>query len=110
MFKRMEEFSRDITKEIRANTYDNSPVCDCQLDVQNLQNNLRMEPYQLYFPISIVKHSLLSTKEFIEDAKFTKDEKYINIVLSRPKNVLCNECNKEVSKHNWIKHFDCEKE
>jgi hypothetical protein len=107
-FKQMEEFSRDITKEIRANTYDNFPACDYQLDVRNLQKNLLMGPYRLYFRISTVKRFLLSKKEFIEDAKITKDEKYIN--LSEPRNVLCNGCNKEVSKYNWIKHFDHEKE
>ena len=104
------EYRSLITKEIRANTYDNFPVCDYQLDVGNLQNNLWSEPYSFYVSISNVKNSLLSKKEFIEDAKLTKDNKYINIVLLRPRNVLCNGCNKEVSKHNWIKHFDHEKE
>ena len=104
-FKRMEEFSRHIREEIRTNTYDNFPVCDYQLDVRNLEDNLIQCRW-----ISKVKNYLLSKKEFIEDAKFTKDKKYINIVLVRPRNVLCNGCNKEVSKHNWIKHFDHEKE
>ena len=101
-FKRMEEFRRHIREEIRANTYDNFPVCDYQLDVRNLY-------YSLDFSISM-KHFLLSKKEFVEDAKCTKDYCYINIVLLRPRNVLCNGCNKVVSKHNWIKHFDHEKE
>ena len=104
------EYRSLITKEIRANTYDNFPVCDYQLDVRNLEGNLCIEPYSLDFSISKVKHFLSSKKEFIEDAKFTKDKFYINIILLRPRNVLCNGCNKEVSKHNWIKHFDHRKE
>ena len=109
-FKQMEEFSTQITEEIRANTYDNFPVSDYQLDIQNLKDTLLKEPYLLHDAIIRVKDFLSSCEDFIEDVKRTKDRKCIKIFLLEPRTVLCKECNKEVTKNNWIKHFDHQKE